>query len=283
MPVEPVPYQRFNPDYSPGDYSPRDALSLALASELAYRKNPGGSIARGAIARVAGNWGFDRVHVFEEIRGRSIDTQGYMAANDGILLAAFRGSDNIADWRANIQAVTDPGVLPGTQVHEGFQDAFQAGALAIGRLIERAWTHDQAIWITGHSLGGALAVLLAASLMQANIPVAGLYTFGAPRVGNKRFEKIFNRDFPGASYRVANTGDIVPHLPPEPFFSHTGKRVIFRADGSRTSSRSAWKEVKQTTWGWMGGVIGDRRLVIREAHRLNSETGYLQRLLNDLP
>ncbi|NJL82058.1 MAG: lipase family protein [Chloroflexaceae bacterium] len=63
-------------------------------------------------------------------------------------------------------------------------------------------------------MGGALAVLFAAMLAQDKIPITGLYTFGAPRVGNKRFAEAFDRNLKTKAYRVVNEGDLVPHLPP---------------------------------------------------------------------
>mmetsp|Transcript_12332 Transcript_12332/g.25092 ORF Transcript_12332/g.25092 Transcript_12332/m.25092 type:complete len:190 (-) Transcript_12332:199-768(-) len=77
-------------------------------------------------------------------------------------------------------------------------------------------THPKAaLWITGHSLGGALAVHAAVDLRLAGNEITGVYTFGQPRVGNRAFAQWFSAGL-GTSrphYRVTHRFDPVPHLP----------------------------------------------------------------------
>ena len=79
---------------------------------------------------------------------------------------------------------------------------------------------DVPIYITGHSLGGALAQIATAIL--GNDRIAACYTFGSPRVGNY----IFDLWVKPPSYRVINYADIVPQVPiPVPFvmpYRHSG-------------------------------------------------------------
>ncbi len=272
------PYSDFFPKYSVPAYSRNDALSLCLVSRLAYEKNSRGRIARTQIRNQAKEWGFSHAECFEIVRGRDIDTQGYIAVNDRIILAAFRGTESLPDWLTNFQAVKDPGPWRNTKVHEGFQDAFFVSALKIGQAIGEK-RNNQQVWVTGHSLGGALAVILAATLLENDIPVHGLYTFGAPRVGDKNFARELNdklRD--KAHWRVVNKGDLVPHLPPEMFFSHAGNRKLLLSNKYRSTSPDTWKRFKKDIWGWIGTVIGDTKLQIADSHRLDSANGYLGRL-----
>lgn len=275
-----IDYRKFNPQFKQGGYSKRDALSLALASHLAYaHKND--KIDSAKIAKTAGAWGFNDVETFEAIRGMDIDTQGFLAANNSHLLIAFRGSDSKADWLTNFQALYDPGPLQNSKVHEGFQDAFFPAVLQIGRTLERFRTNNQQIWVAGHSLGGALAVLLVAVLLRDGIDVAGLYTYGAPRLGNSGFAKAFDKKMKGVSFRVVNSGDVVPHVPMEMRFSHTGNRILFDQNGKRKTGKGAWKGYKTLIWGWIGG-LGGGKIVIKDAHLLASNIGYIKRLQNDL-
>jgi hypothetical protein len=77
---------------------------------------------------------------------------------------------------------------------------------------------DQAeIFITGHSLGGCLASVVAPSLAQQFGTAKNLkvYTFAAPSAGNRDFANYYNRLFTDAAaastaYRVLNDLDIVP-------------------------------------------------------------------------
>ncbi len=278
MPKIRIPYDRFSPEYDTRAYSRLDALSFALASYAVYRRP-------GAATRQFEDWGFDTCEFFNVVRGRDVDTQGIVARSDKVILAAFRGSESKADWNANLQAVKDPGPLGGG-VHEGFQDAFHAATFDIGNAIGRLRDNNQQVWITGHSLGGALAVLLAATLSDAGpsarIPVSGLYTFGSPRVGDKRFAKKFDQALKGVNFRVVNLADLVPHLPVEMRFSHGGNRVLFFDSGKRSYSRRFWVEAKEKMWGWIGKTIGSRRLVAKDAHLLDSDIGYLKRLIDDI-
>lgn len=69
-----------------------------------------------------------------------------------------------------------------------------------------------AIIATGHSLGGAIATLAAASARAAN-GSADLYTYGSPRVGNTAFVE-YVESLPGGNYRLTHSADPVPLLPP---------------------------------------------------------------------
>ena len=279
--MDAVPLERFAPEFSIPDYSPVDALSFCLASQLAYSKLPDGTIDEATIRhQLIEGWGFASVEVFEIVRGRDIDTQGYVAFNDTHVVAAFRGTDSLPDWLTNLQAVKDPGPWENTAVHEGFQDAFLASALQIGEIIGRNVQADHQVWLTGHSLGGALAVLLAATLMESDLPVHGLYTFGAPRVGDRKFARALNNSLQGvtANWRVVNKDDLVPHVPLESFFSHSGNRMLLMGDGSVSHSGRAWGDFKESMWGWIGRQLGHRKLRIAAPHVLDSDIGYLQRL-----
>ena len=281
--MDEVPDSRFAPEYSPLRYSPRDALSFCLASRLAYAKNNRGEIARRRIRDQITAWGFSRVESFEIVRGHDVDTQGFIASNDAHILAAFRGTESLPDWLGNFQTVKDPGPWRRTEVHEGFQDAFHAAALKIGETIGRT-REGHRVWVTGHSLGGALAVLLAATMRESKLPVDGLYTFGAPRVGDNSFAVRLNRELERAAHwRVVNEGDLVPHVPIEGFFSHAGNRMLL-LDRMTTSRReSVWKRFKKDIWGWIGTAIGEVKLQIAGPHLLDSENGYLQRLAAQVP
>lgn len=278
MPAK-VPYSCFAPTYTRPRYCPADALSFCLASRLAYAKRPNNSMNRAAISRQAKAWGFPEVEAFEIVRGRGVDTQGFVAVNDLHMLVAFRGSESLPEWLTNLQTAKHSGPWRNTAVHEGFHNAFMAAALKIGEIIGRERQKRQQIWVTGHSLGGALAALLAATLLENRIPVHGLYTFGAPRAGDEEFARQLNAALRGqAHWRVVNEGDMVPHIPPELFFSHAGKRKLLRNDGTVSESPDDWQNFKEAVWGLMGRVFGEKKLELTGAHLLDADNGYLQRL-----
>ena len=123
---------------------------------------------------------------------------------------------SLPDWIANVQVARDPGPWQSTKVHEVFQDAFLPTALVIGKAICQMRLARE-IWVTGHSPGGALAVLLAATLVENGIPVAGLYTFAAPRVGHEAFfAEQLNGSLAGKAALVGQLGTptkVVSHGP----------------------------------------------------------------------
>ena len=254
----------FKPSYAK-TYDANDALAFALASKLSYERK------QENIEKTANSWGFTDVRTFDLRRGRDVDTQGYIAACDQRMLVAFRGTHSLPDWLTNIQIAKDAG--PKGKVHEGFQDAFFVTALRIGKSIGAARS-DRDIWITGHSLGGALAVLLAATLAENSVPVAGIYTFGAPRVGDRPFANWLNQFLdPLPNYRVVNEGDLVPHVPSELRFWHSGERRLLMDNGTIRSDPRAWRDFAQSIWGWIGRR---RSLKIKDSHSL--DRGYLPKL-----
>jgi hypothetical protein len=92
------------------------------------------------------------------------------------------------------------------------------------------------ILVTGHSLGGALAVLAAADIKRSFPDLADneldLYTFGCPRVGTPLFaEYIFKLFAVGHYYRITHANDLVPHLPNDIIgFRHGGNEVWYTHD-----------------------------------------------------
>ncbi|MEM1401889.1 MAG: lipase family protein [Pseudomonadota bacterium] len=255
-------------------YHPDTSLSLAVACDLAYK-------APSRVKTVAKGWGFNQVSLIDVQKGADIDTQGYVMANATDIICVFRGSDAIEDWFANFQAVTDPGPLTGTKAHEGFQDALYPAVIAISNAIDSFGGAEKRLWLTGHSLGGALCSLYAGMLMENSYDVYGIYTFASPRPGDDKFAVALNSAMEhGPHFRVVNEGDIVPHVPPEPFFSHPGRRVLlsFRRRESRVSTWRAWrKKIFEELMDMTGKVWR-----IKSNHVLHApKLGYIPRLIAD--
>ena len=90
------------------------------------------------------------------------------------------------------------------------------------------------VYVTGHSLGGALASLAALDIAAAH-PRRRLlvYTFGAPMVGDRRFAAQFRAACPRA-FRVVNEMDPVPKMPYTflGFYEHGPKEVVIDGLGN---------------------------------------------------
>ncbi len=98
----------------------------------------------------------------------------------------------------------------------------------------------EALFITGHSLGGAMAALAAALLYQGDsaeqercAPIRqalrGVYTYGQPMVGDAAFTRLCT-EFDSRVFRHVYKNDIVPHLPPRSMctFRHFGREYRWR-------------------------------------------------------
>ena len=97
---------------------------------------------------------------------------------------------------------------PKVKVHPGFWTAFNVVRGDIEKQLAKAENKDLPLYLTGHSLGGALAVVATYALTSDHI--AACYTFGGPRVGNLQFGQRIKPPV----YRVINASDIVPRVPP---------------------------------------------------------------------
>jgi dienelactone hydrolase len=135
-------------------------------------------------------------------------TQAFLAKRDSDLMAvlAFRGTepDALVDIKTDLNArfYKDKGA----KIHDGFRQAFNLVHSFIDDKLELVQGYK--LYITGHSLGGALAKV-AANVFSAD-NVAACYTFGSPKVGNLDFGD--NMKIP--VYRLVNAADAVPRVPP---------------------------------------------------------------------
>ncbi|TWT56445.1 lipase family protein [Allorhodopirellula solitaria] len=129
-----------------------------------------------------------------------------------VLVIAFRGTDisQLADVWTDLDYETE--ASPVGNVHRGFYLA--TNALLGGIHYEIRRRKPRHIWITGHSLGGAMATICLAELDRLQVPVTGVVTFGQPRVGDKAFTENLNQGLGSKILRVINEQDIVASLPP---------------------------------------------------------------------
>lgn len=102
----------------------------------------------------------------------------------------------------------------GARFHKGFVDAIAEIWTPLLAAVEAELkSNDRPLWITGHSLGGALALLAAWLFKRRFIPVHEVCTFGAPMIGNAAACTAFDREFTGRIFRYVNGRDPVPKLP----------------------------------------------------------------------
>ncbi len=162
------------------------------------------------------------------------DTEGFVGASEmGDILVAFRDSDvgflkadgSLKDWfttnlaSGRIPYQPDPGLWPNRRwVHRGFWHAYELARGQVTRkvqqLIDAHPARQRKIFVTGFSLGGAIALLAALDLGKTfnDVPVV-FYSFAAPRVGDGGLNHLLAERV-SESFIVGFRGDPVIHLPP---------------------------------------------------------------------
>ena len=196
---------RFDP--AAVSFSPTNAWWLSELSRLIYRKDGAESAvyenepsAREAFLQEVGlreNCFFNTPHTQAALVETIEDTDPTFA------VLVFRGTSGpLSNWFFNFNAA--PAVWPtGGRVHMGFKTLFLQAWQEIADELQRV---RKPLFYTGHSLGGALAILAAAFL-----PPQAVYTFGAPRVGDADFVAALKAV---RIFQVVNPNDVVTTLPP---------------------------------------------------------------------
>lgn len=143
------------------------------------------------------------------------------------LAVVTRGTATTYDWLSNLNVAIARGP-GGYMVHAGFQRVYESIADSIVESLRGR--NPSTIHCVGHSLGGAVANLVAARL--AGVAEIELYTFGAPRAGHGSFAgNLTERLQAGNIHRAYNPSDPVPMVPIFPF-----RHAATTSDGVRVGS-----------------------------------------------
>jgi triacylglycerol lipase len=161
--------------------------------------------------------------------------QSMVLKNKEEQVIVFRGTEpkQFSDLKADLKAWKIQSKTDG-KVHDGFYDEVEKVWSEIVKLLD----DKKPLFICGHSLGGAMATV-AASRLEAE--TTALYTYGSPRVGNKRFISNLNVKH----YRWRNNNDLVPTVP---FwimgFRHHGISCYLNYYGKVRNGLSKWQRFK---------------------------------------
>lgn len=228
-------------------FSDRTAYLMAEMSRLAYFKFEGGNnldeimkvvseivhdkekckklerlitavaVANGAeeaeqiLANILREKGFELIKTFNS---EASDCQAFLCRkpDQGMAVLAFRGTemkgdlkDVKTDVRARLETVQHNGQT--VRIHSGYYRQFVSLKEEIEAALSAEELQGDQLFITGHSLGGALAVT--ATKFLASDRTGACYTFGSPPVGTKQFDV----DIKTPIYRIIHHVDIVPRLP----------------------------------------------------------------------
>lgn len=179
-----------------------NAWWLAEMAMLAYVPDPE------VVRQKLGNAGFSSIDLIESPAGSRWNTRCLWAEGKDLALACFRGTEpgNPRDYATDLKVLTSS-IDRKIRVHRGFKEAFEGDGIAdrLGEKIGARSGVERPVWLAGHSLGAALATVAAQRFRE----VSGVYSFGAPRVGNEAFW----RSIPTPVYRVVNHADFVTMIP----------------------------------------------------------------------
>jgi hypothetical protein len=186
-------------------YSDRTAWLMAKMSKLAYLPfEKDDTELKSALLEA----GFSLVNTFNQD-----GTQAFLAKRDPDKMAvlSFRGTqtedltletffDVFTDLYATMRVDQN-----NVKTHKGFLSAFQKIQEDVTQQLQSL--ADYGLYVTGHSLGGALALIATSEIVSDNL--SACYTFGSPKVGNEEFDD----EIKAPIYRIINSFDVVPFLP----------------------------------------------------------------------
>ena len=201
---------------------------------------------------------------------------GYAYTRGAGAVLVFRGTvlNRLRQWFATnfrMRCVGDPGR------HLGFEQAWQRLRPQV-----QAWLQDHAptgtpLYLSGHSLGGAIALLAAAELSDQHA-IRAVVTFGAPRVGTAEFRDAYlSRPWAPArcghplrrlahiTRRITHADDLVARVPPPPYFRHIGSEWRLDQEGLlfEGSSRSVHERIHGTVDSCAGWICVQRLHCLR--------------------
>ncbi|TMW64912.1 hypothetical protein Poli38472_009079 [Pythium oligandrum] len=198
-----------------------------------------------------------------QVRGASTDTHAIVAvsAAHNRLVVAFRGTTSKLNWKSNLKFhqkvlwITSTGKKRGRscmervknfaakipvlnmalpRVHSGFWAAYASVRSELKEVIRLVLDENPgvSVYVTGHSMGGSLAILAAYDLAVNLSMKVNMYNFGGPRVGNPSFVRLYDKCVP-TSYRIVMDGDIVPGVPDFwGLYQHAGTEISIDLEGN---------------------------------------------------
>lgn len=220
-------------------------------------------------------------------------------SNQKRVVIAFRGTEQ-ARWKdlrtdlMLIPAGLNPERVGGdfkqeVQVHSGFLSAYDSVRTRIISLLKLAigciddgveQLSKWHVYVTGHSLGGALATLLALELSSSQLAKRGaisvtMYNFGSPRVGNRKFAEVYNEKVKD-SWRVVNHRDIIPTVPRLMGYCHVAQPV-YLATGDLKIALEIMELLED---GYQGDVIGESTPDVLVNEFMKGEKELVEKILN---
>jgi tetratricopeptide (TPR) repeat protein len=249
------------------EFSLSNAVVCAHLSQTAY-------LAEDAVKEAARKW--DCHADFIEVDNHA----AIVAVFGGAVIVAFRGTDDFRDWLTNFAVWRKtPWGSEWGHVHGGFLSAVDAVWPKVQSAIQCQDVATRRLWFTGHSLGGAMAVLAAAKITaeMSGVEVSGVYTFGQPRVGDVRFCRALGTQLSGRLVRFETPRDEVPNQPRGSL--HAGLLQYFDRFGRLHANPGFAKKLADQARRDSLGLVGEHRM---RAYLRLVEGACIERMIEEL-
>jgi predicted lipase len=153
---------------------------------------------------------------------------------------AFRGTNELEDWIDNINAFSVKQLFG--EFHRGFWYSVGDVWLEIfAKYEELNALKKKPLFLTGHSLGGAMATIAAAILVHKDLPFTSVYTFGQPRAMTQETARIFNVECRSRFFRFHNNNDMVTRVPSRVMgYSHVGTFLYISSEETIHEESGFW-------------------------------------------
>jgi triacylglycerol lipase len=237
-----------------------NAANAAVLAQLALAAYGDEQEAKAAAAQM-GLTDFRWIDLNEQFQ----DVYAFVASGPDFAVLAFRGTKDWKNWMTDLQAtaVRFAWIFQGAgevgEIHAGVGhalfDAWQKIQIALDEVIPRppadsdpaavANVKERTLWLTGHSLGGALAVVAGAAFSmwteQVKRQINGIYTFGQPRIGLYRFCGEYDHQLQARTFRFVNKKDLVPRVPFRGWdYADVGSMIHFDSKGTPRRESAEW-------------------------------------------
>ena len=220
-------------DVSTGTFAIGNARALMWMAQLAYETHQPSTI-----QVVSGKWGFSSAIPFTKRKtglNGSFETCGIIGERPDAVILAFAGTDP-GVWQ-NLATDFDARPMANTDIHAGFELAAGGAAPEVAQAIQISRQSQKPLFITGHSLGAALAALSARMAVAGGSPPRAVYTFGMPRVGGSHFQASYNVSLGNVTYRLVHEIDLVARVPMSSLgFRHVGRLLQCDAGAKFTAT-----------------------------------------------
>ncbi len=191
------------------EYRVENAYLAVHAAWLTYNKNREFKVSQ------LKSWGFERM---QDLPADDSGARGYIADHGDYILVAFRGTESKKDFASNALFYQEeaPSYLgaKGAWMHSGMKGIYNHMRPTIRKILADFDGMHKPIYLTGHSLGGALSLIAALDLVNSAAQVNSVYTFGQPKIGNRALVRKVKDVIGERFFRISTESDITSRVPP---------------------------------------------------------------------